>query len=76
MFCAQMVHLALHAAAAQPLLTVKVIQVDQFTDVGMAHGILGVPTTIMEPGLVRFSGSIPGPYFATQVLSAAITPPR
>ncbi len=70
MACVQMVHLAMECAAWQPLVSVAIIQVDQFPERGQKFNILGVPTTILEPGTQRLQGVVPAPYFAGYLLQA------
>ncbi|MCL4352175.1 MAG: hypothetical protein M1318_05960 [Firmicutes bacterium] len=65
-----MVHLAMECAAWQPLVSVAIIQVDQFPERGQKFNILGVPTTILEPGTQRLQGVVPAPYFAGYLLQA------
>ncbi len=70
MACAQMVHLVMQCAALQPLLSLAIIQVDQFPERGQELNVLGVPTTILEPGGQRLHGVVPAPYFAGYLLQA------
>ena len=68
-----MVHLATRIARMQPLVSVRVIQVEDFPALSQSRNVLGVPTVWCEPGPIRFTGNAPAPYFAAQILQSSFS---
>lgn len=68
-----MVHLASRFARIQPLVAVRIIQVEDFPALSQSRNVLGVPTVWCEPGPIRFAGNVPAPYFAAQILQSSLS---
>ena len=62
-------------ATRQPLITVQIIQSEQFQDVGRMLHVHQTPTTHCEPGSYGFTGVISPQQFTAYLLQAALWEP-
>ncbi|MCL4494572.1 MAG: thioredoxin family protein [Firmicutes bacterium] len=65
--------MAINFSAKQPLITVHVIQTDQFPEIAKTHHVMGVPTTWCEPGPYVFTGTVSPQHFAAYLIQASMS---